>query len=97
MELDDQTKALLKDLGMALHQALTKDDQIKLITDQIKGNGYDIYLIMEANIALDRRENKEEGQLILRSPEDQIEINELQFNHFDQKFLSGLKIKLDES
>lgn len=97
MELDDQTKALLKNLGMALHQALTKDDQIKLITDQIKGNGYDIYLIMEANIALDRRDNKEEGQLILRSPEDQIEINELKFNHFDHQFLSGLKIKLDET
>ncbi len=96
MELDDNMKTLLKDLGMALHQALTRDDNIKTITDQIKGSGYDIYLIMEANIALDRREDQEEGQLYLRKPEEQIEIEELEFNRYDEDFLSRLQIKVDE-
>jgi len=53
MQLDKQMKALLKDLGVALHKALTSNQDVKDLTDQIKENGYDIYLIMEANIALD--------------------------------------------
>lgn len=96
MELNDQMKSLLKDLGMALHRALTKDDQIKSITDQIKGSGYDIYLIMEANIALDRREDQDEGQLYLGKPEDQIEMEEMAFNRYDTDFLAGLKIRIDD-
>jgi hypothetical protein len=96
MELNDQMKSLLKDLGMALHRALTKDDQIKSITDQIKGSGYDIYLIMEANIALDRREDNDEGQLYLRKPEDQAEIDSLEFNRYDSDFLADLKIRIDD-
>jgi len=96
MELDDNMKALLKDLGMALHQALTRDDHIKTITDRIKGSGYDIYLIMEANIALDRREDQEEGELFLRSPEEQAEMEDLEFNRFDEKFLASLQIRVDD-
>jgi hypothetical protein len=96
MELDNDMKALLKNLGMALHHALTKDSRIKSITEQIKGSGYDIYLIMEANIALDRREDEDEGELFMRSPEDQAELEELCFNDYDEAFLSGLQIRVDE-
>ena len=97
MELDDRMKSLLKDLGMALHHALTKDNRIKDITDNIKGKGYDIYLIMEANIALDRREDDEEGSLHFHSPEEQTEIEEnLIFNSYDEDFLAGLKIRIDD-
>lgn len=96
MELDDNMKALLKDLGMALHHALTDDDKIKTITDRIKGNGYDIYLIMEANIALDRREENEPGRLFYHKPEDKLEVEALEFNSFDANFLTGLKIKIDD-
>ncbi len=96
MELNDEMKALLKDLGMALHHALTKDDQIKVITDQIKGNGYDIYLIMEANIALDRRDDEDKGRLFLHRPEDHVEAEDIKLNPFDEKFLTDLKIKVED-
>lgn len=96
MELDDRMKALLKDLGMALHQALTKDNHIKAITDDIKTSGYDIYLIMEANIALDRREKKEKGELHLHSPEEHFELGEIRFNRYDEEFLASLKIQADD-
>ena len=96
MELDNQMKALLKDLGMALHHALTDDNKIKDITDRIKGSGYDIYLIMEANIALDRRDDDENGRLFYHKPEDQMELEQMKFNNFDADFLTGLKIKIDD-
>ena len=95
MELDDEMKALIRDLGSALHKALTKNEKVKAITDQIKQNGYDIYLIMEANIALDRRENNEVGELILGTPEDHKNMAEFSFNAYDQDFLSDLQIKAD--
>ena len=93
MELNDNMKSLLKELGLALHQALTKDSQIKSITDQIKGSGFDIYLIMEVTIALDRRDNDESGQLYLHKPEDQMDLS---FNRYDEEFLAGLKIQVDD-
>ena len=92
MELNDDLKALLKDLGNALHQAITGDGNVKKLTDQIKLNGYDIYLIMEANIALDKREDERPGQLYLRSPNLANDL-EIQFNEYDAAFLSSLKIK----
>ena len=97
MELNDQMKALLKDLGMALHQALTKDNQIKAITDRIKGSGYDIYLFMEANIALDRRDNDEDGELFFNTPEEQCELDDIQFNQYDEAFLASMKIQVDQN
>lgn len=96
MELSNQMKLLLKDLGMALHKALTKDSEIKSITDQIKGSGYDIYLIMEANIALDKRENEEEGQIYYHTPEDQEELEWAEFNEYDRDFLASMKIKFSD-
>ncbi len=96
MELDDTMKALLKDLGMALHQALTKDENVKSLTDKIKSTGYDIYLIMEANIALDKRDDQSEGNLFLHSPERDEEAR-ASFNQYDTDFLASLKIKPDEA
>ena len=95
MELDERMKALIKDLGMALHQALTKDTKVKSITEQIKVNGFDIYLVMEANIALDRREEGE-GRLFLHGPEEEAELESISYNRFDENFLAGLQIKIDE-
>lgn len=94
MELDDDMKSLLTDLGKALHLALTKDQGIQKVTERIRLNGYDIYLIMEANIALDRRQD-EEGRLFFNSPEDQAEVDNIQFNAFDENFLNSLKIQVD--
>ena len=96
MELNEQMKELLRDLGFALNHALTEDSQIKSITNQIKRNGYDIYLIMEANIALDPRNGKTEGQLIRRTPEDHLELEEMAFNSYDQRFLASMQIKADD-
>ncbi len=96
MELDDHMKTLLKELGVALHHALTKDQAIKKVTDQIKGNGYDIYLIMEANIALDKREEEGEGVLFLGKPEERFEAADQNFNRYDKEFLASLKIKIED-
>ncbi|CAM2066103.1 hypothetical protein SCOR_12045 [Sulfidibacter corallicola] len=96
MELNDQMKTLLKDLSVALHHALTKDQNIKQVTDKIKGNGYDIYLIMEANIALDKREEEGEGTLFLGTPEERYEMEDHQFNKYDRDFLASMKIRVDE-
>ena len=96
MELSNQMKVLLKDLGVALHKALTKDSQVKSITDQIKGSGYDIYLIMEANIALDKRDNDEEGRIYYHTPEDQEEMTDATLNQYDRDFLASMQIKFDD-
>lgn len=96
MELDEPIKSLLKDLGMALHDAMTNDPKVKALTDEIKSKRYDIYLIIEANIALDKREDESEGELFYGAPQSADgEIN-IELTRFDQSFLSSLKIKPDK-
>lgn len=97
MDLDDELKEMLKELGSALHHALVSDDHVKQVTEKIRSRGYDLYLIMEANIALDKRNDQQEGQLYLHHPPHDEEEIKLQFNQFDAEFLSELKIKTDES
>lgn len=97
MDISNEMKGLLKDLGLSLHRALTKDDDIKNITDQIKANGFDIYLFMEANIALDKREDESEGRLFFHAPETQKEVENMNFSSYDAEFLSSLKIQTDEN
>ncbi len=96
MELNNRMKGLIQDLGAAMHQALTRDDRIKLITNKIRDHGYDIYLIMEANIALDRREGRDNGKLFLHTPEEEMEMHDIRFNNYDEHFLANLKIKVDD-
>lgn len=108
MELDDEMKALLKNLGAALHKALTRDTQVKSITDEIKGNGFDIYLIMEANIALDRRESSDLFEAtdpleqirphieFARTMEKKSDTHEVRYSQYDRDFLQSLQIQVDE-
>lgn len=96
MELNDEMKGLLKDLGVALHQALTRDQKIKSITDQIKGSGYDIYLIMEANIALDKRDGETKGDLLPGHLNEEREVEGIRMNDRDHDILAGMNIRFNE-
>lgn len=94
MEINEKTKAMLRELGIALDRALTQDSQVKSIIDRIKGCGYDIYLVVEANIALDPHGDHRAGELFLRAPEDQLDLeHHINFNTYDEDFLASLQIQ----
>ena len=93
MELDDNLKKLMKDLGEAINEALSDSKGISEAIQNVRDSGYDVYLVLEATIGFNRQaeegaaEDEEEG--VIRS-----EI-QLQVNAQDMKFLKSLKIKVD--
>lgn len=81
MELDNRTKKLLRQLGRAINEAVSESDEIAHTIARIKANGLDVFLMLDAVVAL----NKSSGD----SSEEPVSLQ-------DQRFLKSLKIRIDE-
>ena len=64
MELDDNLKQLMKQLGMAISESLSDSEPITEAISNIKDAGYDVFLVLEATIGFNKREetHREKGQ-----------------------------------
>jgi len=62
MEMPEDLRELVDRLGQALVQALAADPQCRDLARQIQATGYDIGLLIEATVALHRREESEGGE-----------------------------------
>ncbi|PIE91212.1 MAG: hypothetical protein CR997_02035 [Acidobacteria bacterium] len=92
MKLDDHMKELLKRLGTALHHAMAKSEDVTEITTAIREKGYNLFLVMEANIALERKKGERKGQVFHHAPAEKIQ---MKLSQYDREFLSGMQIKID--
>lgn len=81
MELDSRMKQLLRQLGRAINEAVSESDEIAHAIARIKGNGYDVFLMLDAVVGL----NKTSGD----ARHEPISMQ-------DQRFLKSLKIRVDE-
>jgi hypothetical protein len=85
--VDDRVKSLLKELGDAINEAVTGSARVESIMQAIRNEGYEVYLMLEANIAVqDKRLSREEtaggGPL-----------SEEWFTDDDRRFLKRLRIE----
>lgn len=55
MELDDNLKRLMKDLGAAINDALSDSEEISEAIQNVRDSGYDVFLVLEATIGFNRR------------------------------------------
>ena len=90
--MDDERKELMKELGHAINESLSESDQIAEVISRIKAKGYDVFLVLEATIGFNRRQEEEAGE-----PASYLRTGEVEFkiNAQDQKFLKSLKISID--
>jgi hypothetical protein len=98
--LDDRLKELMQELGNAINESLSDSDRIAGAIGEIKRAGYDVFLVLEATIGFNKREEGDD------EPEDAEEGNEapvhyestgkIRLTSQDQKFLRALKISIDE-
>ena len=83
MELDNRMKQLLRELGRAINEAVSDSDDIAHAISRLKANGYDVFLMLDAVVGLNRRgERKTSGRGSITRQ--------------DRRFLKSLKIRLDE-
>lgn len=55
MEIDDELKQLMKDLGVAINDSLANSKEIADAIQRLKDAGYNVFLILEATIGFNRR------------------------------------------
>jgi hypothetical protein len=99
MEIPEHLRELVDRLGKALVQALVSDEQCRYLARQIQESGYDVGLMLEATLALQRREEgPEDGSLPEGAePEDgpPPPREDAAWSEEDRAFLRKFKISLD--
>ena len=95
MKLDDRLKQLMKELGAAINESLSESERIAQAISNIKSAGYDVFLVLEATIGFNRRDEESETVEPSRTSGTNIETH-LKFTSQDAKFLKALKITVDE-
>ena len=87
----------MQDLGNAINESLSDSERIAEAIGEIKRAGYDVFLVLEATIGFNKREDGEES-----SGEESIEdrvvatTDKVRFTTQDQRFLKALRITVDE-
>ena len=97
MELDDNLKKLMKDLGIAINESLSDSEPIAQAISNIRGAGYDVFLVLEATVGFNKREEEEEGEEgVDESAVHHFKSGKLELTNQDAKFLKLLKISFEE-
>ena len=95
MQMDDNLKQLMKELGAAINDALSESEDISEAIQNVRNAGYDVFLVLEATIGFNKRskgEGPEESMTNgLKSGEMKLKVTAQ-----DLKFLRSLKISIED-
>ena len=93
----------MQELGNAINDSLSESDRIAEAIGEIKRAGYDVFLVLEATIGFNRRDEGSEDE------DEEIEVEEepqpkrafeatgkIKFTSQDHRFLRALKIAVDD-
>jgi uncharacterized protein (UPF0335 family) len=90
--VDQHLQKLMQELGEAINESISDSDQIAEVIAKIKTGGYDVFLVLEATIGFNRRD---EDEASTTDPGDSAHQPELKVNPQDVKFLKSLRITLE--
>jgi hypothetical protein len=97
MEIDDKLKALIKELGTAINEAISNSESIGQSLDKIRTNGYDLFLMLEATVGLQKKGAKAgKVSTIIQSVSPAAENLKFEISADDRDFLRSMKIKVDD-
>jgi hypothetical protein len=88
--LNQKVKNLIQKLGEAIHESVAESEDIAGVVKNIREQGFDVLLMLEATIGLNEVE-----------PDEKVEVDETAaegpFTQSDLTFLKSLRISLTES
>jgi hypothetical protein len=97
--VDEPLKNLMQELGNAINDSLSESDRIAEAIGEIKRAGYDVFLVLEATIGFNKREDEEasEGEAVESERKPSFEsTGKIKFTSQDHRFLKALKIAVDD-
>lgn len=59
--VDDRIKQLLRDLGTAINESISGSDDVNRQIQRIRDEGYDLYVVLDATIGLNKQDESEES------------------------------------
>ena len=96
--MEEPLKNLMQELGNAINDSLSDSDRIAEAIGEIKRAGYDVFLVLEATIGFNKRDEEDEGAEDVEAPETtEFETQgKIKFTTQDHRFLRALKIAVDD-
>jgi hypothetical protein len=96
--VEERLKGLMQDLGNAINESLSDSERIAEAIGEIKRAGYDVFLVLEATIGFNKREEGDESvdDVDLSEPQEIAASGRVRFTTQDQRFLKALRIAVDE-
>jgi len=98
----------MQELGNAINEALSDSERIAEAIGDIRHAGYDVFLVLEATIGFNKREDADEetsnapstqqqaGESAPTKRSQKASTGKIKLTSQDQKFLRALKISVDE-
>jgi hypothetical protein len=87
----------MQDLGNAINESLSDSERIAEAIGEIKRAGYDVFLVLEATIGFNKRdENEETDDQEADGSREIVATEKVRFTTQDQRFLKALRIAVDE-
>ncbi len=93
--IDERLKELLQELGCAINETLTESDRIAEAISEIKRAGYNVFLILEATMGINKLEFDEDSKDEKTQPTPQPE-ERAKWTTKDQDFLRYMRISTGE-
>jgi hypothetical protein len=103
--VEEKLKELMQELGNAINESLSDSDRIAAAIGEIKRAGYDVFLVLEATIGFNKRDESAEYESEDSETEAEAEAppkrkfestGKIKLTSQDQKFLRALKIAIDD-
>ena len=100
--MEERLKELMQELGNAINESLSESERISSAIEEIKVAGYEVFLVLEATIGFNKRDEDAEAPESGDAETPKITMREFQtagkikWTSQDQKFLRALKITVDE-
>jgi hypothetical protein len=104
--VEEKLKELMQELGNAINESLSDSDRIAAAIGEIKRAGYDVFLVLEATIGFNKRDESAEyeseeadadAEPEAAAPKRKFEsTGKIKLTSQDHKFLKALKIAIEE-
>ena len=90
--MNQRLRRLIQQLGEAIHESVSESEQISEVVQDIRKQGFDVLLMLEATIGLNEVEQQPVSELeVAESPN-----GDETFNAQDVHFLRSLRISVEE-
>jgi hypothetical protein len=90
--VSQKVKSLIQQLGEAIHESVSESEQIAGVVKDIREQGFDVLLMLEATIGLNEVEAESEPSMPLLTDGS----SEVPFTPNDVSFLKSLRISLND-